>query len=369
MNRKEINLPVHDPELTEIIEETLSKREEADRMESELKKQFAEKRRELQSHLETSEEPAPAEKKAHPPVLPFKHQQAFTRDHEKEIATEEPSKLRTPEEIMAKNTNYVFMFGYTGAGKSTVLTAINMYMRQHYRVILNQGENQKGIRLIHQMMRDIEDGQFPQPTSIGQITEYDTAFMMEGQDVNLTFLEMAGEDLKKVDVDTGEEGLPESVKNYLKCEGISISFLLVADYERVVSRKEDKLILQFLSYLYNEGVDMSRVGVILSKFDRGRTEMNIEEVIRTYLPQVDKWLTSGDIQQPRVFPFSIGDVDTHAGRKDEITDIDLEDCAELVPWIHQVLSLPGTQHGAYQPENGKGGNILGKLKGLLNFRK
>ncbi|MCI4666530.1 MAG: hypothetical protein MRZ79_00110 [Bacteroidia bacterium] len=372
MNRKEIKLPTHDPELTEIIEDTLSKRQEADRMESELKKQFAEQRKELFAQVGTNgeltytNEPQNIET-SKAPVLPFKHQQAFTSEPNQDVATPEVSNIRTKEEIMAKNTNYVFIFGYTGAGKSTVLTAVNMYMRQHYRVILNQGENQKGIRLIHQMMRDIEDGQFPQPTSIGQITEYDTAFMMDGEDVNLTFLEMAGEDLKKVDVDTGEEGLPESVRNYLNCEGISISFLIVADYERVVSRKEDKLILQFLSHLYNEGVDMSRVGVILSKFDRGRTDMNVEEVIRTYLPQVDKWLTSGDIEQPRVFPFSIGDVDSLVGRKDEIKDIDLEDCAELVPWVHQVLSLPGTQQAGHAAN--PAGNLIGKIKGLFNFKK
>lgn len=281
-------------------------------------------------------------------------------------AAEEEVRPKTHEEILAKNTNYVFIFGYTGSGKSTVLTAINMYMRQHYRVILNQLENREGIRLIHKMMRDLEEGDFPQPTSVGKITEYDTAFTIDGEDVNITFLEMAGEDLKKVDVDDGDDGLDEHVKAYLTCPGISISFLLVADYERVVKRKEDKLILQFLSYLYNENIDMSRVGVILSKFDRDKTDKNIEEVIKSYLPQVDKWLTSGDIAQPRVFPFSVGSVQSVHGKKDAITDLDLDDCGAIVPWVHEVLSLA---EPVQQANTQSKGGVGEQLKKFLGFGK
>ncbi|RMG26147.1 MAG: hypothetical protein D6730_09690 [Bacteroidetes bacterium] len=283
---------------------------------------------------------------------------------EQQAQTHAAVRPKTPEEILAKNTHYIFIFGYTGSGKSTVLTAINMYMRQHYRVILNQTENQTGIRLIHEMMRDIESGRFPQPTSVGSITEYDTAFTMNDQDVNLTFLEMAGEDLKKIDVDEGDEGLSEELLAYLRCPGISISFLMVADYERVVNRKEDKLILQFLSYLYNEGIDMSRVGVVLSKFDQGRTDLDVEQIIKTYLPQVDKWLSSDDIAHPRVFPFSIGRINSYANQKDDIAEIDLEDCSEIVPWLHQVLSLPGGQQTGAEAG---GGSVKKRLRNLLGF--
>ncbi|MCB0836924.1 MAG: hypothetical protein KDD99_09710 [Bacteroidetes bacterium] len=271
--------------------------------------------------------------------------------------------VKTHEEILEKNTNYVFIFGYTGSGKSTVLTAINMYMRRHYRVILNQAGNKDGIRLIHEMMRDIENGSFPQPTSVGTITEYDSAFAINGQDVNLTFLEMAGEDLKRVDVEDGEEGFPDEVKAYLSCPGISISFLIVADYERVMNRTEDRLILQFLSYLYNEGIDLSRVGVILSKFDRDKTDKNIEEVIKEYLPQVDKWLTSDEISHPRVFPFSIGEVASFINQKDQIARINLDDCSELVPWLHQVLSLPGNNKN-----HQNSGGVVKKLGKLLGWK-
>ena len=277
--------------------------------------------------------------------------------------TEDITRLvKTHDEILEKNTNYVFIFGYTGSGKSTVLTAINMYMRRHYRVILNQAENKDGIRLIHEMMRDIEKGSFPQPTSVGTITEYDSAFAINGEDVNLTFLEMAGEDLKRVDVEDGEEGFPDEVKAYLTCPDISISFLIVADYDRVLNRTEDRLILQFLSYLYSEGIDLSRVGVILSKFDRDKTDMNIEEVVKEYLPQVDKWLTSDEISHPKVFPFSIGEVESFETQKDQISRINLDDCSELVPWLHQTLLLPGNEVKNTEKKNGVAGKI-GKLFG------
>lgn len=270
---------------------------------------------------------------------------------------------KTHEEIKAKRTNYVFVFGYTGSGKSTVLTAINMYMRQHYRVILNQMENKEGIRLIHNMMRSLEDGKFPQATSVGTITEYDTAYTIDGETVNLTFLEMAGEDLKQVDVDTGDEGLSDHIKAYLTCPGISLSFLIVADYDRVINRREDKLILQFLSYLYSENIDMSRVGVVLSKFDRGLTDLNVQDVISSYLPQVDKWLTSDDIAEPRVFPFSVGKVRSQSEAIGQIDELDLEDCSEIVEWMHHVLLLP--EAGPYDVQEEQG--WFGKMKGMLGL--
>lgn len=347
--REQVHLPDHDPELVEIIEETLDLQKNMQEEDNARKNQWDMERRKARLAGESQEGAGPSGKGRRATQLgEGTGQEGLTY-----------AKAKTHEEILAKNTNYVFIFGYTGAGKSTVLTAINMYMRQNFRVILNQAGNEDGIRLIHQMMRDVEEGQFPLPTSIGHITEYDSAFLMNGEDVNLTFLEMAGEDLKRVDVDTGEEGFPETVKAYLSCPGISISFLIVADFDRVVSRKEDKLILQFLSYLYNEQIDMSRVGVVLSKFDRGRTEMDVEEAVKTYLPQVDKWLSSGDIAQPRIFPFSIGQVKSYTNRKDEIAEIDLGDCAELVPWLHQVLSLPGAR-----PKPPKRG-MMDQLRGMF----
>jgi energy-coupling factor transporter ATP-binding protein EcfA2 len=371
-------MPQHDPEWIDIIEENLALRRAAS--EKERAWQARNQRLDQESpyrRVREQQAPTPPAAKASPsdqPVTnpndmptssaPVKPSADTTSHHSPHVLPLDAP--RTHEEIIEKNTNYVFIFGYTGSGKSTVLTAINMYMRQHYRVILNQSGNQTGIRLIHQMMRDVEGGHFPQPTSIGQITEYDTAFRMNGEDVNLTFLEMAGEDLRKVDVDTGQEGFPETVQAYLNCPDISISFLIVADYDRVVSRQEDKLILQFLSYLYNEGIDLSRVGVILSKFDRGRTDMDVEEVIQTYLPQVDKWLTSGDIAQPRVFPFSIGDIESQPEQKDQISEIDLDDCSEVVPWLHEVLSLPGSQSHREAPAHGARG-MVGKLRRMLKF--
>ncbi len=313
----------------------------------------------------TGKKSAKPEEEELPPWETMEHTPfaAEAEEEEENQGGESFSKPKTHEEILAKNTNYIFIFGYTGSGKSTVLTALNMYMRQHYRVILNQLDNKEGIRLIHEMMHDLESGEFPQPTSVGKITEYDAAFTMEGQNVNVTFLEMAGEDLKGIDVEDEEEGLAEHVEAYLTCPGISISFLLVADYERVIKRKEDKLILQFLSYLYNQGIDMSRVGVVLSKFDKGVTDLNVEEVIQRYLPQVDKWLTSGDIAHPRVFPFSVGQVMTIPGQKASVSEVDLDDCGQVVPWLHQVLSLPGSKAHAAK----KGPKWATQIKGMLGW--
>ena len=95
--------------------------------------------------------------------------------------------------------------------------------------------------------------------------------------------------------------------------------------------------------------------------------MNVEEVIQNYLPQVDKWLTSGDISQPRVFPFSIGEILSEDHKKDEISEIQLLDCDPIVNWLHTTLSLPGLQQATVADHSQPKKGFIGKMRGLLNF--
>ncbi|MEL7064498.1 MAG: hypothetical protein AAFP00_12225, partial [Bacteroidota bacterium] len=71
--------------------------------------------------------------------------------------------------------------------------------------------------------------------------------------------------------------------------------------------------------------------------------------------------------QPRVFPFSIGEILSEDHKKDEIGEIQLLDCDPIVNWLHTTLSLPGLQQAPVvdhsQPKKG----FIGKMRGLLNF--
>ena len=175
--------------------------------------------------------------------------------------------------LQAKNSNFIFVFGYTGSGKTTVLAAIDLYIRRKYAKTINPTGNKDGINHINKIVRNITFGEFPNATPAGTIVEYDVALThpVSDETINLTFIEMAGEDLRKINTDDEDSGTGElrsEIKKYLTCPDISMSFLLIADYkERVESLREDDLFMNFFGYVRNLEVPLKNVGVIVSKFD------------------------------------------------------------------------------------------------------
>ena len=133
--------------------------------------------------------------------------------------------------LQAKNSNFIFVFGYTGSGKTTVLGAIDLYIRRKYAKTINPTGNKDGINHINKIVRNITFGEFPNATPAGTIVEYDVALThpVSDETVNLTFIEMAGEDLRKINTDDEDGGTGElrsEIKKYLTCPDISMSFFI-----------------------------------------------------------------------------------------------------------------------------------------------
>lgn len=267
-------------------------------------------------------------------------------------------KVKSCKELQDKNSNYIFVFGYTGSGKTTVLATLDLYIRRHYMKTTDPTNNAPGIRHINRIVREISAGRFPKATATGTIIEYDVSIGHENFDepVNLTFIEMAGEDLKKISTDE-EEGdikLREEINKYLTCPNISIAFLLVADFEeRVVKYKEDDLFTNFIGYLKNYcrvELPLDCVGVILSKFDRDISEKTtVREVFNNYMPQTQKHLRSKTfVENGKVFPFSVGEVSRDkSGTVNGISTIDLTDAQNIINWLFKVYNDEPEQRSAF----------------------
>ncbi len=248
--------------------------------------------------------------------------------------------------LQAKNSNFIFVFGYTGSGKTTVLGAIDLYIRRKYAKTINPTGNKDGINHINKIVRNITFGEFPNATPAGTIVEYDVALThpVSDETVNLTFIEMAGEDLRKINTDDEDSGTGElrsEIKKYLTCPDISISFLLIADYkERVESLKEDDLFMNFFGYVRNLEVPLKNVGVIVSKFDKNVTDrLFLNDVVEDYLPQTRRFMDNKSIiENAKIFPFSIGEVVQEEGDEPRITAIDLRDTDAVVNWLFDSFS-------------------------------
>jgi len=248
--------------------------------------------------------------------------------------------------LQAKNSNFIFVFGYTGSGKTTVLGAIDLYIRRKYAKTINPTGNKDGINHINKIVRNITFGEFPNATPAGTIVEYDVALThpVSDETVNLTFIEMAGEDLRKINTDDEDSGTGElrsEIKKYLTCPDISISFLLIADYkERVESLKEDDLFMNFFGYIRNLEVPLKNVGVIVSKFDKDVTDrLLLNDIVEDYLPQTRRFMENKSIiENAKIFPFSIGEVVQEEGDEPRITAIDLRDTDAVVNWLFDSFS-------------------------------
>lgn len=248
--------------------------------------------------------------------------------------------------LQAKNSNFIFVFGYTGSGKTTVLAAIDLYIRRKYAKTINPTGNKDGINHINKIVRNITFGEFPNATPAGTIVEYDVALThpVSDETVNLTFIEMAGEDLRKINTDDEDSGTGElrsEIKKYLTCPDISISFLLIADYkERIESLREDDLFMNFFGYVRNLEVPLKNVGVIVSKFDKELTDrLFLNDVVEDYLPQTRRFMENKSIiKNARIFPFSIGEVVQEEGDEPRIMAIDLRDTDAVVNWLFDSFS-------------------------------
>ncbi|GEM_PF-5072968 len=248
--------------------------------------------------------------------------------------------------LQAKNSNFIFVFGYTGSGKTTVLAAIDLYIRRKYAKTINPTGNKEGINHINKIVRNITFGEFPNATPAGTIVEYDVALThpVSDETVNLTFIEMAGEDLRKINTDDEDGGTGElrsEIKKYLTCPDISISFLLIADYkERIETLREDDLFINFFGYVRNLEVPLKNVGVIVSKFDKDLTDrLFLNNVVEDYLPQTRRFMENKSIiENAKIFPFSIGEVVQEEDDEPRITAIDLRDTDAVVNWLFDSFS-------------------------------
>lgn len=261
--------------------------------------------------------------------------------------------------LQAKNSNFIFVFGYTGSGKTTVLAAIDLYIRRKYAKTINPTGNKEGINHINKIVRNITFGEFPNATPAGTIVEYDVALThpVSDETVNLTFIEMAGEDLRKINTDDEDSGTGElrsEIKKYLTCPDISISFLLIADYkERIASLREDDLFMNFFGYVRNLEVPLKNVGVIVSKFDKEVTDrLFLNNVVEDYLPQTRRFMENKSIiENAKIFPFSIGEVVQEEGDEPRIMAIDLRDTDAVVNWLFDSFSEFNTATSSWSWKN------------------
>lgn len=207
-----------------------------------------------------------------------------------------------------ENTNYVFMYGAPGVGKSSLLASMCFYLQQsdYIRLRKNITSREEFNLLRQEWLERYAEMQYPPVSRRGDIFEIDIGIQKVGSDsvLPLTFLEVSGEDLRLLEnrfYDEKGEAMVVSFVDYIKR---SKMVLLVTSPETM--RKDEYSFDEFFELMIKNDVSKP-VGIVVTKIDHF---VNKEELFEDYfkrnMPSTYKWIDSGDVEGTRVFKYSSG---------------------------------------------------------------
>lgn len=251
--------------------------------------------------------------------------------------------------LIESGTNVIFMFGRPGVGKTCFLLAIIKYLSKKYALELGSVYNKDGIAYMENLQKELEkDNSLPDPNLPGPINEMDLSFRTDNKEVIFTFLDIAGEDLKKVeptkktDVFPSKENgvLAEKINKYLNNRELSVILLCFIDYP--FANSQDRFVHMFFSYLKRScDFNLDRIALIISKWDMSHEKRDFVDFLQSETTQCYLWLNE-KVKTPNAFPFSIGKVDQKKNKL--IGNINLDYCKDIVDWINKVADIPDTRY-------------------------
>ncbi|MCP5048416.1 MAG: hypothetical protein GY940_14700, partial [bacterium] len=241
------------------------------------------------------------------PVFDFDEQRTYFRTIlpiHPQYSLLHPTTINGSPRVPVPNPRYIFTFGNVGSGKSTLMAAAAHVLYRDFPIQLDNKNKEGNLLLLSDWIGQLKRLEFPPRSRSGDIYEVGIGITInKNQLAPLVFLEMAGEDLKRFDKRNGEGGPDERFKKYTRVTEV---FLVVAAYDNAAD--DDLLVWQFFDYLMNEGIGMSRIMLIISKWDLNTGKQDVVDFVRQNMPQTFHWLKSIYKDKPLIYPFSIGTV-------------------------------------------------------------
>jgi hypothetical protein len=244
-----------------------------------------------------------------------------------------------------KETNFVFIFGKRAAGKTVITASLLNYLSSHcdFGTLVgiydesSQSSND-GRRTLETIRRKFSEKRLPARTDQGSLTEIDIKFdplNKSKRSLWLTFLEMAGEDLEKVDLNENSRSqFPTNIDVFFKANNLSMIFILVTSHNEAY--KDDSLMVQFLDYIISRDARFqnSRILLLISQWDTFQGVIELEDFLKTRMP-----LTFARLRKnTNAFRhFSIGRV-AKVDDEDFIREYDSEPAEEVFHWLYRTLT-------------------------------
>lgn len=217
--------------------------------------------------------------------------------------------------LASRDKCFVFLFGSPAAGKTVVLGSLLQAMQQPEsggRLFVHGtggGIFKAGADLWEQIGAAFARNSFPGRTPTGRTVQLHAQFRPAGgkPPLNFVFLEMAGEDLRKVQIADADSVVPFHVDMFLKTPGLKLAFILAVPWDKAA--EDDELVEDFLTHLKQAAPHLgaSHVVLLLTKWDSRRREQHetVDEFVRRTMPRAyNKVRGEGNVIQS----FSVGDI-------------------------------------------------------------
>ena len=252
------------------------------------------------------------------------------------------------DDIGNKESNFVFYFGVSGSGKTVILAAMLYYFGTQAGTLgakLDSLNTKEASVLLHELYKCLENGVFPDRTTVHDITRLDLVFRPNNKSkkvtpINLTFLETAGSNHLAI---TKGGAYHSSIVRYLRAN-IPLHVIIITSCETAAN--DDVLIDEFFRILEENGKDLTSLNVILviSQWDKytlrkstGSNKKDTDEFIKNNLHLTNQLINTYQLSKTC---FTIGNVIkiTTAGKeKEKIDPVNLTSAEVLAKWLYKSI--------------------------------
>jgi len=256
--------------------------------------------------------------------------------------------------LETKDSNFVFIFGKPHIGKSVILASMLYYMNARAGTIrpkVNSPNSKEAKVLLFDMLDNICKGILPKRSTIDKVVEIDLVFEPNNKSkkvkpINLTFLEMSGENLQEV---RRGGSLIKNIDEFLNAS-ISLTFILVTDFEN--AKKDDALMIAFLQYLEEKSRKYKKVNAILviSKWDLSGDANaphadHLNKFIRDHMPMTNNQVDSYELFKTY---YTVGQFVANKDGSEKLKELDLISAKTLTNWLYEcVAGIPMDYEGTF----------------------
>jgi hypothetical protein len=256
-------------------------------------------------------------------------------------------------EIINRDSNFVFFFGVSGSGKSVILSSILYYLSSQAGVLRpkNGTPNTKEAKvLLADFLENISKGILPDRTVKDLVTRIDLTFEPNNKSkkvnpIDLTFLETAGGNHS--DISRGNQ-YHSSIEKYLN-SNIALNIIIVTSYDS--AHKEDSLIYEFLNYLNENGAQKQYVNILLviSKWDlSGKGNVSSQDELESFvterLPMTNNRINAYNFSKTY---FTIGKISS-SGQTEKVTSLNLKSAENISKWLYKsIVGYPIDYEGTF----------------------